>query len=89
VYDEAFLAFKHCTLLGYELPQNLISFESSAFVSLSRHLDAKVEALNHSASQSFRPYASRAFIEGLALVRSVQTNFLFAEAFELIRLLAK
>lgn len=88
VSEEGFRAFKHTTLLGYELPQNLASFEHSAFVHLRPEtLDLKVEALSAYASQGFRPYASEAFIRGLATVRGAQALAPFAEAFEVMRLM--
>lgn len=87
-YQEGFRAFKHATLLGYELPQNLVTFHNSAFVALDeRVLDRKLAALAHYASQGFRPYSSEAFVRGLATVRGVQCRAPFAEAFELIRLI--
>lgn len=86
VYHEGFRAFKSCSILGYELPQNLISFSNSAFVSLSGDdMKAKVAALRSYRSQLFRKYAAKEFIYGLARVRGVQANSEFAEAFELVR----
>jgi LmbE family N-acetylglucosaminyl deacetylase len=87
VYEEGFRAFKTSTILGYELPQNIISFSNSAFIKLTRaHLERKITALAHYASQEQRAYATRAFIESLATVRGVQCGAQYAEAFELIRL---
>lgn len=87
VYNEGFRAFKHATILGYELPQNLISFVSSAFIALTdSDMQRKVDALQQYHSQEFRPYAAAEFIRSLALVRGVQCNNNYAEAFELIRL---
>ena len=90
VFQEGFRAFKHSTLLGYELPQNLISFDNSAFVELTeRDLERKIDALNSYESQAFRPYSTREFIFGLAKVRGVQCNTAYAEAFEAIRLILR
>lgn len=90
VFHEGFRAFKHSTLLGYELPQNLISFDNSAFVELTeRDLERKIEALARYESQTFRPYSTREFIFGLAKVRGVQCNTAYAEAFEAIRLILR
>jgi LmbE family N-acetylglucosaminyl deacetylase len=87
VYQEGFRAFKHSTILGYELPQNLISFASTAFIALSEEdMERKICALEHYRSQEFRPYASAHFIRSLASVRGVQCNATYAEAFELTRL---
>jgi LmbE family N-acetylglucosaminyl deacetylase len=90
VYEEGFRAFKFSSILGYELPQNLISFSNSAFIALEeRHLSLKVEALDLYKSQSFRAYATESFIRSLAHVRGVQSGGQFAEAFELVRLLVR
>lgn len=90
VQAEGFRAFKHATILGYELPQNLVAFHNSAFVPLTgQHLDRKVTALECYASQEFREYSRDDFIRGLAKVRGVQCNAEFAEAFEAIRLILR
>lgn len=87
-YNEGFRAFKHSTLLGYELPQNLISFSNTAFMRLSEEcINKKVEALSLYASQSFRRYAAIEFVKGLAFVRGAQCNTTYAEAYEVIRLI--
>lgn len=88
VYIEGFRAFKHASILGYELPQNLRSFENTAFFRLTAaELDIKIDGLSLYQSQSFRSYSRRDFIRSLAMVRGVQCNAPFAEAFELIRLI--
>lgn len=88
VFEEGFRAFKHTTILGYELPQNLISFNNSAFVRLTvEHVERKIQALELYKSQTFRPYASRDFVISLARVRGVQCDAEFAEAFEAVRLI--
>lgn len=90
VYREGFRAFKHATILGYELPQNLISFQHSAFVALEeRHLRRKVESLQLYASQGFRTYSGEEFIRSLAVVRGVQGGVPLAEAFEVVRLVLR
>lgn len=89
VYAEGLRAFKHLTLLGYELPWNHISFSASAFVRLEpEDLDAKWSALTHYASQLEleRPYFTREYIDSLARVRGLQIKAPLAEAFELIRI---
>ena len=88
VAAEGFRAFKYATLLGYELPQNLVTFHHSAFVALPEAtLAAKVDALSAYASQAFRPYSAEAFIRSLATVRGVQGGTAYAEAFEVVRLM--
>jgi len=90
VYEEGFRAFKHTTLLGYELPQNLTSFNNTAFVALTPEvLRRKVDALAEYRSQSHRDYSSADFIEGLGRVRGVQCGATYAEAFEMIRLIVR
>lgn len=86
LYAEGFRAFKASTVLGYELPQNLIRFENSAFVRLTeQQVNRKVAALAHYKSQEFRPYAAETFIRSLAHVRGVQAGAQYAEAFEVVR----
>ena len=88
VAQEGFRAFKRSTVLGFELPQNLVTFENSAFVALDGPtLDRKIEALAAYWSQGFRPYSTDAFIRGLATVRGVQCGADYAEAFEVVRLI--
>ena len=88
IHDEALRAFKHKTVLGYELPWNHITFCASAFVTLERrHLDRTWDALTCYASQLElgRPYFTKEFHESLARVRGLQVKNDWAEAFELIR----
>ncbi|MBK7636807.1 MAG: PIG-L family deacetylase, partial [Saprospiraceae bacterium] len=87
IANEAVRAFKWSTILCYELPWNNFNFNTSCFISLQKtDLDAKIEALAAYQSQAHRPYANSEFIQSLAKVRGVQSNNLFAEAFELIRI---
>ena len=88
VNTEGMRAFKHLTVLGYELPWNHIQFTASAFVTLQpRHLESKWRALECYTSQIElgRPYFTREFVESLARVRGTQVKVGFAEAFEIIR----
>jgi len=88
VCEEGFRAFKSSSILGYELPQNLISFHHSAFVSLEeRHIERKIAALGAYASQAFRRYAAPEFVRSLGSVRGVQCDAPYAEAFEVVRLI--
>jgi N-acetylglucosamine malate deacetylase 1 len=84
---EGFRAFKHATLLGYELPMNTISFQHACFVHLEeRHIETKIRHAGVYASQAMRPYLRPEFIRSLAVVRGVQINQPAAEAFEVIRM---
>lgn len=83
---EGLRAFKTITMLGYELPWNNLTFNTTAFVFLEEHhLNRKVEAMQCYASQQGRPYASRDFIHSLARARGIQIGAEYAEAFEVIR----
>ena len=87
VSAEGFRAFKTASILGYELPQNLASFQNTAFVQHDELVfQRKMAALRCYASQGFRPYSTEAFVRGLAVVRGVQSGGALAEAFELVRL---
>ncbi|MCK4569628.1 MAG: PIG-L family deacetylase [Bacteroidales bacterium] len=86
IYEEGVRAFKHCSLLGYELPWNNLQFTSNFHVTLSKDdLAIKWEAIASYKSQEIRAYKSEDFFEGLARVRGLQVGSEFAEAFELIR----
>lgn len=86
IHTEAQRAFKHCSLLGYELPWNHSSFRSTYFLQVNEtDLDKKVEAVKAYRSQSHRNYMQEDFIRSLARVRGVQCNAALAEAFEVYR----
>ena len=86
IAEEGIRAFKHTSLLAYELPWNLFNFETSCLITLhQRHLDRKVEAIKCYQSQKHRHYANPEFIYGLAISRGVPINVDYAEAFEVVR----
>lgn len=88
VHREALRAFKHVTVMGYEMPWNTIAFACQGFVVLERaHVDRKWAALSRYRSQIElgRPYFRADFVESLARVRGVQMRAEFAEAFEMVR----
>lgn len=86
ICQEGMRAFKHVTILGYELPMNTITFKHVCFIRLEeQHLERKIESLACYESQRFRTYAQPEFIRGLARVRGVQAGVEYAEAFEVIR----
>ncbi|MEN8224432.1 MAG: PIG-L deacetylase family protein [Bacteroidota bacterium] len=86
IYEEGLRAFKHCSLLGYELPWNNLEFKSNFHVSISENeLNTKWRAIESYESQGIRSYKSKDFFDGLARVRGIQAGTEFAEAFELIR----
>ena len=86
IHKEGVRAFKHCCILGYELPWNNFSSCNNYFVKLEKsHLEAKYTALQEYTSQKFRKYNTLDFFMGLAKVRGTQVNCDYAEAFEVIR----
>jgi LmbE family N-acetylglucosaminyl deacetylase len=89
VYQESVRAFRHLTMLGYELPWNHITFSTQAFVVLTEdHIKRKWAALTKYESQVevARPYFRYEAIESMARVRGLQVKTDFAEAYELIRI---
>lgn len=87
VYAEGMRAFKNCNVLGYELPWNNFRFQPTYFERISdENLAFKMHALKEYKSQSKRKYMCEEFIRSLAIVRGIQSNTPFAEAFEIYRL---
>ena len=83
---EGLRAFKHSSILAYEVPWNNLTFNNQCFVKLEeRHVELKVKALDAYNSQKTRYYATADFIYSLAKTRGVQVNARYAEAFETIR----
>ena len=88
IHYEGLRAFKNSTVLGYELPWNMFTFEPRFMVHLTKeHIELKWAMLENYRTQLelARPYFSKDFIEGLARVRGVQAGTNYAEAFETIR----
>lgn len=89
VAEEAQRAFKHTTLLGYELPWNNYRFAYQAFIKLSeQEVDRKVAAISRYRSQAGRRYADPDYIRAVVRAHGVQAGAAFAEAFEVYRLTA-
>lgn len=88
IAEEGLRAFKHTTILGYELIWNNLSFNTTSFVTLERrYVEKKCSALKEYKSQEGRSYMSDEFIFSLARTRGVQIGAEFAEAFEVLRLI--
>jgi LmbE family N-acetylglucosaminyl deacetylase len=86
VAREGLRAFKTTTILGYELPWNNMTFQTTAFVFLEEwHIQRKILAMSKYASQRGRRYATEDFIRSLARARGIQIGAEYAEAFEVIR----
>jgi len=87
IYTEGMRAFRNANLLGYELSWNNTRFQPNYFEKISEdNLQAKLKALSQYRSQADRKYMNENFIRSLAIVRGMQANTLFAEAFEAYRL---
>jgi N-acetylglucosamine malate deacetylase 1 len=87
VCAEGLRAFKNCNVLGYELPWNNFQFAPNYFERITEeNLKTKQKALLQYKSQSHRAYMNGEFIRSLAVVRGIQANSAFAEAFEVYRL---
>jgi LmbE family N-acetylglucosaminyl deacetylase len=88
VHHEAVRAFKHSTILGYELPWNTLEMSHDCFISLSdEQVGSKMKALQCYTSQAGRIYANIEFFEALLRMRGVQSNTKYAECFEVVRLM--
>jgi LmbE family N-acetylglucosaminyl deacetylase len=88
VAEEGLRAFKHATILGYELPMNTISFQHACFVPLSAaDVERKIEHARVYESQAHKTYMQPEFLRSLAAVRGLQVNHPAAEAFEVIRMI--
>lgn len=86
IYEEGLRAFKHSSLLGYELPWNNLEFTSNFHIRLEKNeLATKWKSISAYKSQERRAYKSEEFFTGLARMRGMQVGSEFAEAFELIR----
>ena len=86
ISSEGFRAFKKRSILGYEVPWNNLTFNTTAFSKITRHhLEIKMEALKCYISQLGRDYVTREFIESLANVRGAQIGEQYAETFEILR----
>lgn len=90
IHSEGVRAFKHVSILGYEMPWNQLCSKTQALFSLEeKHVSAKWEALQcyHSQLELGRPYFKKEFIYGLAAMRGIQMKTKSAEAFEVIRVI--
>jgi LmbE family N-acetylglucosaminyl deacetylase len=86
ISEEGLRAFKNCSILGYEMPWNNVSFNTRAFIKLEKHhVEKKVQALMCYKSQLQRSYVNEQFVFSLATVRGVQMGAQYAEAFEVVR----
>ncbi|QWV91957.1 PIG-L family deacetylase [Geomonas oryzisoli] len=87
IASEGLRAFKlSSTILGYEVPWNNLSFNTTCFVTLTEdHLKTKIAALACYRSQNQRFYSSEEFLRSLAITRGTQVGVKYAETFEVLR----
>ena len=86
IANEGLRAFKHTSILGYELIWNNLTFDTDCFVELQEdHLATKINALKAYKTQEGRNYMDPEFIRSLAKVRGTQVGCKYAETFEVIR----
>jgi LmbE family N-acetylglucosaminyl deacetylase len=86
ISEEGLRAFKNCSILGYEMPWNNVSFNTRSFIKLEEeHIRKKAQSLLEYKSQEHRTYLNENFIRSLATIRGVQIGSKYAEAFEVIR----
>lgn len=88
VTNECIRAFKHCTILGYELPWNCLTLSSDTIIVLrDQDLQNKIDAIHCYKSQAHRIYHDEQYIKALAMTRGLRINKKYAEPFEMIRLI--
>jgi hypothetical protein len=86
IYEEGLRAFKYISIFGYELPWNNLWFKPGLFIKLSKEeVSKKADALMEYQSQLHRPYLDKDLIFSQARVRGGQLASVYAEAFEVIR----
>lgn len=86
IYEEAVRAFKDCSILGYELPWNNLSFSTQFYVKLtSEYLEDKIRSFKCYKSQVDRQYSDPECIRALAIMRGLQIRSRYAEAYEVIK----
>jgi LmbE family N-acetylglucosaminyl deacetylase len=87
IASEGLRAFKRTTVLGYEIPWNNFDFSYQAYVALERHhVERKVDALAHYASQQHRRYANAEYVWNVARTHGINVNREYAEVFQVYRL---
>jgi LmbE family N-acetylglucosaminyl deacetylase len=86
---EGLRAFKRTTILGYEIPWNNFDFRYQWYVALEQeHVQRKVDALAHYASQQHRRYANAEYVWNVARTHGINVNREYAEVFQVYRVVA-
>lgn len=90
IREEAFRAFKQCTIFGYEEPWNCREFRTDVFFVLSAEdMSVKSSMLDAYGTQAGRVYMKKDKVMALASVRGMQVGAEFAEAVEMIRMVVR
>lgn len=90
ISEEGFRAFKRSSILGYEIPWNNRKTDLTFFQEVDEEdIDCKVRAIAAYESQSFRNPQFEQFIRSLAVHRGFQVGCRYAEAYEVIRWVAR
>jgi LmbE family N-acetylglucosaminyl deacetylase len=88
VAEEGLRAFKRTTILGYEIPWNNFDFAYQWYAALERsHVERKVAALEHYASQQHRRYANAEYVRNLARMHGINVSREYAEVFQVYRVI--
>ena len=83
---EAMRAFKHSTVLGYEIPWNNIQMTTNSFIPLEeRHVKKKIKALQCYHTQKDKYYFTEDYFRSILKTRGMQIQTKYAEAFEVIK----
>jgi len=86
ITQEALRAFKDVSILGYEMPTNILAAGGRFFVRLMHEdVERKAEAISKYATLKDKYYMQPDFIRSLAKVRGHQAGCEHAEMFECIR----
>jgi len=90
ISEEGFRAFKSCSILGYEIPWNNRITNLTYFQEVSENdLMSKISAIAAYRSQQFRAPGYEELIRALAVQRGFQIGCRYAEAYEVIRWVAR
>lgn len=89
ITNEAIRAFKHCSLLGYEMVWNNLNPTLNVYIEVSEmDVQKKIEAFKKYESQNNRDYYKNSHLLcSLAQTRGLSIGVEFAEAFECIKLI--
>jgi N-acetylglucosamine malate deacetylase 1 len=88
VTQESCRAFKHVSLIGYELPWNLFEEKNVIFSEVDeRAKNAKIRSLKCYESQMHRSYMQERFVSSQLIFRAGQAGMHYAEMFSPIRII--